>query len=80
MESCSAGSSPIARAQGDFQDAKAYAEEGLALFQEVGDRPGEASTYGLLGWIYQNLGELDQAQQLMDKGLTLWRAHGELWE
>jgi hypothetical protein len=42
---------------GDFQQALAYCEQGLAAIREVGDRNDEAAALDSLGYIHGGLGD-----------------------
>ncbi len=60
-----------------FTVAIRYAERARALFQSIRDRHGEADAVHLLGLIYLQRRELDQAQTLFDRSLELDQAAGE---
>jgi tetratricopeptide (TPR) repeat protein len=57
--------------QGDNPKALVYFQKGLALFKKIGDKKGEASSYGNLGLIYKELGQLDKAIECYNLSLRI---------
>ena len=52
-------------------EAREHLEKSLAIFKEIGDVRGEASCYGMLGAVYQSVGEYDKAENLFKKSLAI---------
>jgi CHAT domain-containing protein/Tfp pilus assembly protein PilF len=66
--------------QGDkasLQQAIVKFKEGLKLFQQVGDRGGEATTLSNIANVYSELGEQQQALTYYNQALPLLRAVGD---
>jgi tetratricopeptide (TPR) repeat protein len=66
----------MAQFQGDLARAAALHEEGLALFQELGDTAGVARSLNYLATVAQEQGDLTRAAALYEKSLALDRALG----
>ncbi|MEA5469724.1 CHAT domain-containing tetratricopeptide repeat protein, partial [Spirulina sp. 06S082] len=62
---------------GEKQKALEYLERALPLYQEVGDRKGEAATLNNIGAVYNFLGEKQQALEYYDRALPLRQAVGD---
>jgi len=60
-----------------FKDALASWEQSLKLFQELGDRQGEANSLGNLGVVYDSLGEYKRAIDFYQQQLTITRQIGD---
>ena len=56
---------------GQYDKAKEYLQEALAIRTEIGDRRGEASCYGNLGTVFQSLGQYDKAKEYLQKALVI---------
>ena len=56
---------------GQYDKAKEYLQEALAIRTEIGDRRGEASCYGNLGTVFQSLGQYDKAKGHLHKALVI---------
>ena len=56
---------------GEYQNAKEYHEEALAIKIEIGDRGGEGRTYGNLGSVFHSLGEYQNAKEYYEKALAI---------
>jgi predicted ATPase/class 3 adenylate cyclase len=67
----------LAEAQGDLERAKSLHEEGLALYQELGDLKGVAGALGGLGTIARQRGDLDAARSRHQEALEAWRRIGD---
>ena len=65
------GAAELAYLQGDYARARAYGEEGLALYREVGDTAGIARTLVIMAWAQT---DLTHARALGEQGLALARA------
>lgn len=59
------------------QRIRSLLDEGLELAQELGDRRGEASMQGLLGWIVGSQGHLAQARSLIEDCLRFYKQGGD---
>lgn len=64
-------------AQDDWGRAEGYYRQSLELAQAVGDRPLEAMSYGGLGLLRDDQGDLDSAITLQSQGLAVARAVGD---
>ena len=71
------GAAFLAEAQGDLERAQALHEEGLALYQELGDVKGVAGALGGLGTIARQRGDLDTARSRHQEALEAWRRAGD---
>ena len=56
---------------GDYDRAREYFEKALAIRVEIGDKEGEASSYGNLGTVFKSLGEYDKAREYLEKALAI---------
>ncbi len=59
--------------QGDYAQAQKLLEEVVALFREVGDQSGAASSLGNLGEVARLQGEYERAVELYGESLALFR-------
>ncbi|MGI8967778.1 MAG: ATP-binding protein [Chloroflexota bacterium] len=66
----------LARVQSDFDRAIVLLEEGVRLYQEVGDQRGAATTLTHLGGVARLQGDLDRAAVLLEESLTMHRRLG----
>jgi predicted ATPase/DNA-binding winged helix-turn-helix (wHTH) protein len=64
-------------AQGDFQSAAQFADQGLALYQEVGDDWGIAIALNALAISARDRGDYSAAQENFEKSLAYWRKVGD---
>jgi predicted ATPase/class 3 adenylate cyclase len=71
------GAAFLAEAQGDLERAQALHEEGLSLYQELGDVKGVAGALGGLGTIARQHGDLDSARSRHQDALGAWRRAGD---
>ncbi|MFN8474993.1 MAG: tetratricopeptide repeat protein [Anaerolineae bacterium] len=72
-----AAAGTLAFAQGDFTAARALHEQALALYREVGDARGEASSLDNLGVQMLAQGELEAAKGLLEQSASLYRETGD---
>ena len=56
---------------GEYVKARTYLEKALAIRVEIGDRKGEASSYGNLGTVFQSVGEYHKAREYHEKALAI---------
>jgi predicted ATPase len=70
------GAGLLARDQGDYQQAYALHQEGLALYQELGDQQGIAESLDNLGHVASAQGEYVQALAFFERSLMLYSALG----
>jgi tetratricopeptide (TPR) repeat protein len=61
---------------GDFERAESLCREGLALFQELGDRRGMGEGYWYLGFLALQKTDFIAARPLLEQGLALCREVG----
>ena len=59
------------RSLGEYEKAKEYLEKALAIKIQIGDKNGEASSYGNLGTVFQSLGEYEKAKEYLEKALAI---------
>ncbi len=62
--------------QSDYERGKALAQEGLALFRELGDKPGIALALNRLGIAAWRKADFPTARVLMEEDLALYRELG----
>ena len=60
-----------AQDRGRLDEAEDWYRKSLAINEELGDRPGMASTYHQLGITAQDRGRLDEAEDWYRKSLTI---------
>ena len=63
--------------KGDYDEALAMFEEGLALSEKVGDEVLRHRLLNSLGWLYIELGDLDRALDLNRQGAEGARKRGD---
>ena len=56
---------------GEYDKAKEYIDKKLAISIQIGDKKGEANSYGNLGTVFQSLGEYDKAKEYLEKALAM---------
>jgi tetratricopeptide (TPR) repeat protein len=66
--------------RGEHAAALARCAEGLALFEEIGDRLGQADTADSLGYVHLQLGEHAAATARYRQAAALSRALGDLYK
>jgi predicted ATPase/DNA-binding winged helix-turn-helix (wHTH) protein len=59
--------------QGDYAAAERYLQQGLALYEELGDRQGIAASLNGLGISARDRGEYVSAQESFERSLACWR-------
>jgi predicted ATPase/DNA-binding SARP family transcriptional activator len=69
--------SVLAAYQGDLSRGRSDAEQGLALWQTLGDELGIAGSLGCLGIVAGARGDYEAAQQYHERSLALARANGD---
>ncbi|OPF17236.1 transcriptional regulator [Microcystis aeruginosa KW] len=62
---------------GEYQKAIEFHQQSLAIFREIGDRGGEAKSYGNLGVVYYLLGEYQKAIEFHQQSLAITREIGD---
>lgn len=63
----------LARGEGIYSQAQLYLKEALAHFRQLGDPMMTSHVLSDLGHIMQKLGDLDQAEKLLQEGLEIAR-------
>jgi tetratricopeptide (TPR) repeat protein len=63
--------------QGDYASARAYHEESLVIFREIGDRLGIAGSLGNLGNVARMQGDYVSARTYHEEGLVVFREIGD---
>ena len=71
------GAGGLAYAQGDYAPAQTCYEASLALFRELGDRRGVASSTNVLGVLAEILEDSTRANSLYQEALALFRELGD---
>lgn len=61
----------------EYEEALSIAEEGLALFRELGHKPGMAQTLNIIGELTRTHGDDERAQAVYEECLLLVRETGE---
>ncbi len=73
------GASVLSFIQGDYPQARAFAEQNLALFRALGDSRGIANTLSNLGAMAVERSDYAGAKPLLAESLDLRRAIGDTW-
>jgi predicted ATPase/DNA-binding CsgD family transcriptional regulator/Tfp pilus assembly protein PilF len=71
------GAGHLAALQDDFRQAEVLCGEGLALYRELGDRRGSATTLTFLGYAALLKSNYAQARARLEEALTLFREVGD---
>jgi predicted ATPase/DNA-binding SARP family transcriptional activator len=66
-----------AQSQGDFAAARAYQEESLAIYREIGDRKGSAAALTGLGLMVAIQGDCVSARACHEQSLAIYREIGD---
>ena len=61
---------------GEYEKTRDHLEKSLAIKKEIGDRNGEATSYGNLGCVYGSLGEYKKARDHLEKSLAIQKEIG----
>ena len=61
----------------DYTAARALSEESLAIWRELGDKAGIATSLNNLGWVAYHQGDYAAAHALHQESLALRRALGD---
>ncbi len=67
----------VDRAEADFAHAQELIEEGLARFQHLGDRQGEAFALNAFGNLARSGGDFEQGRALLERSLALRQEIGD---
>jgi len=67
----------VDRVEGEFADAAELIEEGLARFQRLDDKQGEASALNALGNLARSSGDFERGRALLDRSLALRQEIGD---
>ena len=67
----------LATRQGDRAAARPSLEKGLAIYREIGHRPGESRTLAMLGALASFEGDFEQSTPLLEKALAVFRDTGD---
>ncbi|KAL9950913.1 hypothetical protein ACROYT_G043485 [Oculina patagonica] len=70
-------SESVLKSLGEYEKAKEYLEEALAIKKEIGDREGESSCYRNLGNVFQAVGEYVKAKKYYEKELAITKEIGD---
>jgi predicted ATPase/DNA-binding SARP family transcriptional activator len=70
----------LAGVQGDYEVARAFAEESRALYEQLGDRRGVALSVSSIAESLLHEGEYAQARPLYEQALTLFDELGDNWD
>ena len=63
--------------QGKYQKAKEHFMKALSITKEIGDKNGEASSYGNLGTVFFCFGEYVKAEEYLQKALEIKKEIGD---
>lgn len=66
----------VALRQGNFDEARTYFEQSLAMFREIGDRLNESTVLKNLGNLYFFEGNFSSARTCYEQAITLYREVG----
>ncbi|WP_239643517.1 tetratricopeptide repeat protein [Crocosphaera watsonii] len=62
---------------GQYEQAREYYQQSLAITREIGDRNGEANSYIGLGNAYYFLGQYEQAREYYQQSLAIFKEIGD---
>ena len=60
-----------------FQEALQSFQQAFKIYQEIGDRNGEAKSIGNIGFTYENLKQYQRAIEYYEQALVIWRELGD---
>jgi predicted ATPase/DNA-binding winged helix-turn-helix (wHTH) protein len=63
----------LATAQGDYQAARDFLEQGLCIYEELGDQPGIAASLNALAISARDRGDYASSQSNFERSLDCWR-------
>ncbi len=63
----------LATSQGDFQAAESYLQQGLSLYEDLGDESGIAASLNALAISARDRGDYSEAQSGFERSLACWR-------
>ncbi len=63
----------LATAQGDYPAAEHFLQQGLSLYEELGDQPGIAASLNALAVSARDRGDYSSAQSNFERSLACWR-------
>jgi non-specific serine/threonine protein kinase len=69
----------LALEQADYSDARALCDEGMALYQELGDRRGVANMLSDLGALATHQGDYPAGRALLEESLAIRRQLDDRW-
>ncbi len=69
----------ITWSKADYAAARAFHEEGLSLFREMGDKWGISSSLNNLGLVFLDQGDVATARALSEESLGLFREMDDKW-
>lgn len=69
----------LTRNQGDYQQARAYYREALALRRELNDKRDLVASLHGLGNVAYDLGDYHEAVPILEEALALWQELGNEW-
>ena len=64
----------LATAQGDYPTAERFLEQGLCLYEELGDQSGIAASLNALAISERDRGDYSSAERNFERSLACWRA------
>ena len=62
---------------GEYCKAEEYLKKALVITKEIGNKKGEASSYGNLGIVFQSVGEYGKAEEYFQKALAIRKEIGD---
>jgi predicted ATPase/DNA-binding SARP family transcriptional activator/Tfp pilus assembly protein PilF len=71
------GAGRMAGPLGDYASARAYHEQSLSIYREIGDRSGIANALGNLGDVVYSQGDYVSARTYYEEGLSIYQEIGD---
>ena len=62
---------------GQYTKAEEYLQKALLIRKEIGDKEGEASSYGNLGTVFSSVGQYTKAEEYLQKALLIKKEIGD---